>query len=370
MSRVLVAMSGGVDSSVAAALLVEEGHDVFGVTLRLWDSEDSSPSHRPCCITEDVNDARKVCRILGIPHYILNFQKQFIKWVVEPSCQDYFSGRTPNPCLLCNQHIKFHFLLDKALSLGADFIATGHYAGVQKEKGYYSLIKARDEEKDQSYFLYCLGQEELRHLLLPLGLLTKKEVREIAKAKGLPVAAKRDSQDLCFVPGGDLKAFLKQRGECRPGMIVDLEGNTLGKHEGIAFYTIGQRLPLNPPPAYNRQRLYVVRILTAGNILVAGTEADLFSNELKAGKINWVRGSQNLIDKGALPAKVKIRYGSAAVEALLQFNGNNKNLTGSEKVSVSFLKPQRAITPGQAAVFYQGEEVIGGGTILDFGARN
>lgn len=362
MSRVLVAMSGGVDSSVAAALLVDKGYEVFGVTLRLWDSDDISTSHHPCCITEDVNDARKVCQILGIPHYVLNFHEQFMKWVVEPSCRDYASGRTPNPCLLCNQHIKFRFLLDKALSLGADFLATGHYARVQEENGHYRLMRARDEQKDQSYFLYCLGQEELKYLLLPLGLLTKKEVRQIAKAKGLPVSAKHDSQDLCFVPGGDLKAFLRERLEYRPGSIVDLEGNILGQHEGIAFYTIGQRLRLNYPAA-DGQRLYVVKILPEENILLAGKEEDLSGSELKAGQVNWVSGNQNLIEKQPLPIRVKIRYGSAAVEALLHMNGNAADPT--REVSVSFLHPQRAITPGQAAVFYQGEEVIGGGTILE-----
>lgn len=358
-------MSGGVDSSIAAALLVDEGYDVFGVTLRLWDSGDISTSHHPCCITEDVNDARKVCQILGISHYVMDFQKQFIRWVVEPSCQDYFAGRTPNPCLLCNQHIKFRFLLDKAISLGADFIATGHYARIQKENNHYRLMKARDEAKDQSYFLYCLGQEELRYLLLPVGLLMKKEVRQIAKVKGLPVAAKHDSQDLCFVPGGDLKAFLKQRIECKPGNIIDLEGNILGQHEGIAFYTIGQRLRLNHCPMYNGQRLYVIRILPEENILVAGKNGDLFSNELRAGMVRWVNGNQNLKNKQPLPVEVKIRYGGVAAEALLHLNGNAEDPARREEVSVSFFQPQRAITPGQAAVFYQGEDVIGGGTILE-----
>lgn len=241
-------MSGGVDSSVAAARLVGEGYDVFGVTMRLWDSGEIPLGNHPCCLTEDVNDARKVCQMLGIPHYVLDYQKAFRDWVVEPACQEYARGRTPNPCLACNQHIKFRFLMEKALALGADFMATGHYAQVFKEKEQYRLLKARDEKKDQSYFLYCLEQEELRHLLLPVGSLLKKEVRDIASKKGFPVAAKHDSQDLCFVPDGDLKAFLKERMECRTGKIVDLEGNILGQHEGIAFYTIGQRLRLNPTP--------------------------------------------------------------------------------------------------------------------------
>lgn len=356
-------MSGGVDSSVAAALLVDKGYEVFGVTLRLWESDNMSPSHHPCCITEDVNDARKVCQILGIPHYVLNFQEQFIKWVVEPSCRDYSTGRTPNPCLLCNKYIKFRFLLDKALSLGADFIATGHYARVQEEHGNYRLMKAKDEQKDQSYFLYCLDQEKLKHLLLPVGLLTKKEVRQIAKAKGLPVSSKLDSQDLCFVPGGDLKAFLRERLECRQGRVIDFEGNYLGQHEGIAFYTVGQRLRLNPPIRYSGQRLYIAKILPEENTLVAGEEESLFCSELVAGEVNWLNGGLNLLEKQPVQAQVKIRYGGVASEALLHLNG--KAIDSSEQVTVSFFKPQRAITPGQAVVFYQGEEVIGGGKILD-----
>lgn len=371
MSRVLVAMSGGVDSSVAASLLVDEGYEVFGITLRLCESEEasalrgkSSNSRRSCCITEDVNDARKVCQILGIPHYVLNFQEQFMKWVVEPSCREYSAGRTPNPCLLCNQHIKFRFLLSKALSLGAGFIATGHYARVQEDDGHFRLMKAADEGKDQSYFLYCLGQEELKYLLLPLGRLTKKEVRQIARAKGLPVAAKQDSQDLCFVPGGDLRTFLKQRLECRPGRTVDLEGNILGQHEGIAFYTVGQRIHVNPMPGFSRGRMYVARILPEENMLIAGKETDLFSSRLKVGEINWVNPdsvSRNAAGSGQIPVRAKIRYGSASADAMLHLNGSRT------EVYVSFLRPQRAVTPGQAAVFYAGEEVIGGGVILDAG---
>ena len=365
MTRVLVAMSGGVDSSVAAALLVDEGYEVFGVTLRLWDPDETSSCRRSCCVTEDVNDARKVCQILGIPHYVLNFREQFMKWVVEPSCREYSSGRTPNPCLLCNQHIKFRFLLNKALSLEADFIATGHYAGVQEENGVFRLIRARDEKKDQSYFLYCLGQEELKHLLLPLGLLTKREVRQIAKTKGLPVSSKHDSQDLCFVPDGDLRAFLREHLECRAGDIIDSEGKVLAQHEGIAFYTIGQRLRLDHS-AGGGQRLYVAGIMPEKNILIAGREADLFRDELKAGNINWVIGNQDLRYPQPLPVKIKIRYGSVPVDAMLHLNGNAGDHCG--EVLVSFRQPQRAITPGQAAVFYRGQEVIGGGTILETGA--
>lgn len=343
---------------MAAALLVEEGYEAFGVTLRLWDSEEIPNSGHPCCISEDVNDARKVCRMLGIPHYVMNFENNFIDWVVEPSCQEYISGRTPNPCLLCNQHIKFRLLLNKALSLGADFIATGHYARVRREDGHYRLMKAKDEVKDQSYFLYCLGQEELKHLLLPLGLLTKQEVRQIARSKGLPVANKHDSQDLCFVPGGDLKAFLKTHVESHPGLIIDTNGKSLGHHEGIVFYTIGQRLRLNPSPASNGQRLYVIRIIPEENVVVAGKDPDLLGRELKAGAVNWVADAKVITAEQPLPVEVKIRYGSKAAAAFLFPHGQ-------EEVRVSFVCAQRAITPGQAVVFYQGEEVIGGGMILE-----
>lgn len=358
MPKVLAAMSGGVDSSVAVARLVEEGYEVFGVTLRLWDSDEAPPEHHRCCITEDVNDARKVCHILGKPHYVLDFTRPFITWVVEPFINGYASGKTPNPCLACNQHIKFRLLLNRALALGADFIATGHYARIQKGNGHYRLLKAKDEKKDQSYFLYFLGQAELSRLQLPLGGLIKREVRKIAEEKGLPVAAKHDSQDLCFVPGGNLKAFLKERLECRRGKIIDLWGNTIGEHEGIALYTIGQRLPLNTLSKDERKRLYAVKIIPKENILVAGKEEDLLSYKLKAGQLNWVEGTSPFQEKQTLSLKARIRYSSPEREAAL-------HPCGKDEVMVSFLEPQRAITPGQAVVFYQGEEVVGGGTILE-----
>lgn len=348
---VVVAMSGGVDSSVAAALLKEAGYGVIGVTMRLWTLErpDLPNAHRRCCSVEAMDDARRVCQILGIPYYVLNFEEEFQSHVVDYFCQEYARGRTPNPCIACNQHIKFNFLLKKALALGADFLATGHYARIEECDGEYRLLKGIDPRKDQSYALYTLGQWELRHLLLPLGHLRKEETRQRAAALGLPVADKADSQEICFVTEANYHSFLAQRLSVSPGDVVDSRGRVLGRHCGVAFYTVGQRHGLG---IASREPLYIVAIDASRNLLVVGNREALLSDRLFAGEVNLVSSAAP-----ALPLAItaKIRYKSPEAPATLV------SLDG--KALVHFAEPQRAITPGQAVVFYRGEEVLGGGII-------
>jgi len=352
--RVVVAMSGGVDSSLAAALLKEAGYEVIGITMRLWaeESPDLPSRRRPCCLTEDVNDARRVCHILDVPYYVLNFERQFRTWVVDYFCREYSGGRTPNPCLACNQQIKFHFLLKKVLALGADYLATGHYARIDRSQGEIRLLKAIDGAKDQSYALYTLGQRELQHLLLPLGEHHKADARRMAAQRGLPVADKADSQEICFIPDGDYRPFLAQHLTPAPGEIVDTRGRVLGRHRGLAFHTVGQRRGLG---LASGKRLYVVRMEPSANRLVVGEAQELLSDTLFAKKLNWVRGSP---PPGSRPITAKIRYKSPEAAAVLHD-------TGADWVKVSFLQPQRAIAPGQAVVFYQGNAVLGGGIIDD-----
>ena len=342
-------MSGGVDSSVAAALLREAGYEVVGITMKLWPEESGFTRHHPCCLTEDVNDARWVCQLLGIPHYVSSLEAEFQEYVVDYFCQEYRRGRTPNPCLACNQYLKFHFLMSKALGLGAQYLATGHYARIDHCDDKYRLLEAVDPSKDQSYVLYTLGQQELSHLLLPLGDCRKSEVRRLAARLGLPVASKPDSQEICFIPDGDCRSFLARRFPQAPGDIVDTQGHLLGHHSGIAGYTIGQRQGLGLSA---KRRLYVVDIDAQSNKLVVGGEEELFSNTLWATQVNWVSGKA---PSKPLPVAAKIRYRSPKTEAMLW--------PQDDGVGVAFSKPQRAVTPGQAVVFYQGEEVLGGGII-------
>ncbi|MFQ5827104.1 MAG: tRNA 2-thiouridine(34) synthase MnmA, partial [Dehalococcoidia bacterium] len=349
--RVVVAMSGGVDSSLTSALLQEAGYEVIGITMRLWPESDTAfpRSRRPCCLSGDVNDARGVCHILGIPYYVLNFEPLFRRHVVELFCREYARGRTPNPCLACNQEIKFRFLLNKVLALGAECLATGHYGRIDRSDGEFRLLKGVDPLKDQSYVLYTLGQRELKHLLLPLGEYSKDEVRHLAAERNLPVAEKRDSQEICFVPDGDYRPFVAQHLPPRPGDIVDSEGRVLGRHPGIAFFTVGQRHGLG---LSSKRPLYVVRIDALHNRLVAGPEEGLYSDRLWASRVHWVSGEA---PPSGLEVRAKIRYRSPEALSVASVEGDS--------VWVRFERPQRAITPGQAVVFYRGDEVLGGGII-------
>ena len=349
--RVAVAMSGGVDSSLSAALLQEAGYDeVLGVSMQLWCEESHGlPSSRPaCCSLRDINDARQVCQLLGIPFYRLNLEPQFQTYVVDYFCGEYAQGRTPNPCIACNQQIKFNLLLHRVLSLGAKYLATGHYARIEVSGGEYRLLKGVDPGSDQSYFLYTLGQWELQHLLFPLGSYLKTEVRHMAAERGLPMADKPKSQDLCFIPNGDYRDFLRGHISPVPGEIVDPEGKVLGRHQGIAFYTVGQRIGLGLALG---KRLYVIAIDAPNNILVVGSEDKLFASKLLATEVGFVGEKP----QQPLAIKAKIRYKSPEASAMLYPH--------EDRIEVRFHQPQRAITPGQAVVFYQDDQVLGGGII-------
>jgi tRNA-specific 2-thiouridylase len=337
--KVAVALSGGVDSSAAALLLKEAAYEVIGVHMRLWNSPPFDyQAHR----------AEDICRILGIPYHQVDLQEEFESCVVDYFCREYQQGRTPNPCVACNQFIKFGLLLDKALSLGADYLATGHYARVKHSRDGHRLLKAADTRRDQSYFLYTLNQEKLERILFPLGNYTKDEVKQMAKQAGLPTATK-SSQDICFISQKNYGAFLSQRFSTLPGDIVDTQGKKLGQHRGIAFYTIGQRHGLG---LASGEPLYVIRIESESNRIVLGHEKELYSQKLTARKLNWISGKA---PREPITAKAKIRYKSKEAEAIL--------FPRDESVDVHFAQPQKAVTPGQAIVFYNADEVLGGGII-------
>ena len=350
--RVAVAMSGGVDSSLAAALLIEAGYEVVGVTMQIWPS--AQPAFGGCCGLEAVEDAKRVAYKLGFPHYVMNLRDIFARRVIADFCREYSLGRTPNPCIRCNQYIKFDALLERIKELDANFIATGHYARIEQSPDGYRLLKAVDQTKDQSYFLYTLGQKELQHLLLPLGNLRKVEVRELAAKLSLPVSAKRDSQDVCFIPDNDYRSFLAGRIPLKSGDIVDTEGKVLGKHKGLAQYTVGQRQGLGL--ASNR-RLYVTKLDATSNRLVVGTKDQLLSDALIASKLSWVSGK---VSNEPISITAKVRYKSPETTARLRLKNG--------VAEVQFYQPQWAITPGQSVVFYQGDVVLGGGIIEDAGA--
>ena len=336
---VAVALSGGVDSCVAALLLKEADYEVMGMNMRLWDSR---------LFDYQAHRAENVCRILDMPYHQIDLQKEFESCVVDYFCQEYLKGWTPNPCVACNQHIKFGLLLDKALSLGADYLATGHYARVQHSEDGYRLLKAADTGSDQSYFLYTLTQEKLRHVLFPLGDHSKGEVKQMVKQAGLP-AADRSSQDICFISQKNYGTFLSHRFSLPPGDIVDTLGRRLGQHRGIAFYTIGQRHGMG---LASGQPLYVIRIEPENNRIVLGPERQLYSQRLSARRLNWISGK---VPREPITAKAKIRYKCKEAEAILFFRDNS--------VDVRFAQAQKAVTPGQAIVFYNIDEVLGGGII-------
>ena len=348
-------MSGGVDSSVAAYLLKEQGYDVVGMTMKVWLQDCIAQAEDACCGPSAITDARAVAHTLGIPHYVIDESLDFEKSVIDYFAAEYRAGRTPNPCVICNEKVKFGNLWDKAHALGAECIATGHYAIVEQHAGRAVLRKGSDARKDQSYFLFSLRQEQLRRALLPLGGMSKPEIREIARQIGLKIADKADSQEICFVPGNDYKAFLRQRlgeGAFHRGGIYDTTGKRLADHDGIELFTIGQRKGL---PGGSPKPIYVVDIDPSTNRVIVGGPDDLFTQEFTIERCNWLDGEPSQ----ALEANVKIRYAHPGVDATV-------TPLGSGAARIRLHVAQRAVTPGQAAVCYLGDRVFGGGWI----ARN
>ncbi len=353
-TRVAVALSGGVDSSMAAALLVEQGYDVIGVMLRLWSEVAAGVgSSNRCCTLEAVDDARRVAAHLGIPFYLLNVEAEFRARVVDYFVDEYNHGRTPNPCLRCNRDIRFGWLLRRALGFDAAHLATGHYARVEEREGCHRLLCGADIARDQSYVLYALGQWELARVLFPVGSYTKREIRTMARQRGLPAAERPESQDLCFVSDGDYRRFLRDHapaGALQPGPILDTRGRTIGQHQGLAHYTIGQRKGLGIAAA---EPLYVLQIDLDRNALVAGPRRELGRVELVASEVAWVCGAPQ---DSPFRVETKIRYKASRASGTL-------TLLAPDRVHVRLDKPARDITPGQAAVFYLGDQVVGGGII-------
>ncbi len=357
LPTVAVAMSGGVDSSVAAALLVEQGYNVIGMMMRLW-SEETAPGltgHNRCCTPEQMNDARRVADMLDIPFYVLDTRDVFRNKIVQFFIDQHADGLTPNPCLACNMHIRFDWLLNNALALGADYLATGHYARItQSMEGLFELRKGHSLEKDQSYVLSVMTQEQLRHTLFPVGNYIKPEVRELAAKFGLPVASKHDSQDLCFLGDGDYRRFLREHGPVdlfMSGPILNRRGEQVGTHDGLPNYTIGQRKGLGI--SGSGDPLYVLDLDRQRNAVIVGTRDELGRDRLVAGRVNWIAGAP---PAEAIRAEVKIRYKAKPAPATLEPLPDGR-------VNVIFDEPLRDITPGQGAVFYEDDQCLGGGLI-------
>jgi tRNA-specific 2-thiouridylase len=340
--RVFAAMSGGVDSSVTAHLLKEAGYEVQGIHLELSHNSEADTGKEHAGL-------ERTCQLLNIPLHYLYLEGPFKSRIIDYFCLEYSLGRTPNPCIRCNKNIKFGLLLDKVIEMGADYLATGHYAINKVEQEGFGLYKGVDAAKDQSYFLYVLGQEHLRHILFPIGGMLKSQVKELAAKLGFPSAVIKESQDICFIPNNDSQTFLAGHLTPQAGEIVDIEGKILGEHQGLAFYTIGQRQGMKISA---KERLYVIRLETETNRLVIGPQSQLYTSKLNARDLNWISGDP---PHGKVEIMAKVRYRSTEAKASLQING--------DKGEVYFEEPQRAIAAGQSVVFYQEDRVLGGGII-------
>lgn len=356
MSKILIAMSGGVDSSVTAYMLKEQGHECHGCTMKLYDSSsdtDELCSNKTCCALSDVEDARSVAYRLGMKFFVFNFKEEFKEYVISPFIDSYLNGKTPNPCIECNRHMKFGKFFERARALGYEDIATGHYARIEFENGKYRLKKALDPTKDQSYVLYAMTQEQLAHTHFPLGNMTKADARKIAEAQGFVNAKKHDSQDICFVPDGDYaKVIAEYRGNVAiPGDFTDKDGNFIARHKGIIHYTIGQRRGLGVPA---ESRLYVLNVDPKENKVILGNNEDLFSDTIHINNINMI-DDENVPE--TFRCMAKIRYRHKEQPCRVHYSNNNE-------ATIVFDTPQRAITPGQIAVLYDGDTVLGGGTII------
>ena len=356
-TRIVVAMSGGVDSSTAAALMVEQGYDVIGVTLQLYDHGQATARTKACCAGQDIMDARRVADTLGIPHYVLDYESRFREQVIEDFAASYLAGETPIPCIRCNQTVKFRDLVGMARDLGAAALITGHYVRRVEGEAGPELQRARDAAKDQSYFLFATTPEQLDYLRFPLGGMTKAETRRHAKRFGLAVAEKPDSQDICFVPDGSYAGIVEKLhpGAAEPGDIVDLDGQVLGRHDGIIHFTVGQRRGLGIAA---RSALYVVRVEPDTRRVVAGPKAALLRDKFRIGDINWLGDGQRA--ETGLEITVKVRSTADPVAASVESLSDGE--AGGE-AEITLAEPQAGIAPGQACVFYAGERVLGGGWI-------
>ncbi|MFA4995979.1 MAG: tRNA 2-thiouridine(34) synthase MnmA [Patescibacteria group bacterium] len=373
--KVAIGMSGGVDSSVAAKLLKDQGYEVVGFMMKLWPgSEIKCDKDNACCDIDGLQDAKRIAAILDIPFYVVDVREKFKKEVVDYFIEEYKNLRTPNPCVKCNEKIKFGWLLDFAKKTGCDYLATGHYARIASDSGScqlsvvscqngnttFHLFKGKDENKDQSYFLYRLNQDQLKHIIFPVGEYTKEEVRALAKKWNLPVHEKKESQEICFIQEKDYRDFLKKNIPAdffKPGEIVDLFGNIVGKHEGLINYTIGQRRGIAQDTSNKIQDtkpMYVIGYNVEENRLIVGEDKDIYKDHMNVEDVHFIQNQESRI-KNQEDVQVKIRYRHPAVPC--------KIIIHNSKFMIQFNEPQRAITPGQSAVFYEGEEVLGGGII-------